>query len=333
MISNKSLYKLSKVVNTLTTKDNMWKRYDDDYRNMRFNLPDCIIKKRIFVVGKTVFFVELNLTIDLRTQKEYKGNLLKYKFADYVAIIDSVGLNQQQSAYNAGFIKESGEIIVLPTFGFPIHQAEINRTLFLCKCVINNNDHTDAIRECNCLNNYSFGNGDYLLGTDGMYHNKKIIPYPENFRLLGWNIFNEDFIIYSAEIIYNVTKQHVIYSGQDIVSMVDNIIFTKKRKHPHEHKEPPCYYREIYQKVTMTPHVDINTCDTDYLKREIKTMQDKINQYPKMLECAICMTETRERVAYSCGHVNVCVECDSSKIKECPVCKTKITQRFNIIMP
>lgn len=50
------------------------------------------------------------------------------------------------------------------------------------------------------------------------------------------------------------------------------------------------------------------------------------------LECAVCFKEARRRVAYSCGHMAVCQECDK-RLKACPLCRSPIVLRLNVILP
>jgi hypothetical protein len=50
------------------------------------------------------------------------------------------------------------------------------------------------------------------------------------------------------------------------------------------------------------------------------------------LECAVCFKEARRRVAYSCGHMAVCQECDK-RLKACPLCRSPIVLHLNVILP
>ncbi len=52
----------------------------------------------------------------------------------------------------------------------------------------------------------------------------------------------------------------------------------------------------------------------------------------RSLECAVCIEEKMWRMAYNCGHLTVCPDCDS-QINVCPVCRAPITMRLKVILP
>lgn len=127
---------------------------------------------------------------------------------------------------------------------------------------------------------------------------------------------NERFVDDTEVKIKNETKKIHMEYHETIAKICVDAVVTSAEK--------------LSQKITAESNLE---SELEKIKGEYAEAKNKLDEYTKHLECAICFTETKRRAAYSCGHMNVCQDCDSDKIKECPICKTAIMLRFKVIIP
>lgn len=77
------------------------------------------------------------------------------------------------------------------------------------------------------------------------------------------------------------------------------------------------YYYSIKKRDCITILDDLNTSTA------ITVYEDNESS-----DCVVCLSNEKDTVFVPCGHYYCCLEC-STRLKDCPICRTRILQKIN----